>query len=99
MTGRDSEEIQLLLTFPTFMSTSKALLPLRGVSVRDIRMPKRINLDLFLESKNNNNICRLIMDVRICSEIQTLLKSHIFISSGDITITLFLLEFREIQIS
>ena len=34
------------------------------------------------------------MDVRICSEIQTLLKSYIFISSGDITITLFLLELQ-----
>lgn len=39
------------------------------------------------------------MDVRICSEVQMLLKSYIFISSGDITITLFLLEFREMQIS
>ena len=65
----------------------------------DKRMSNRISLDLFLESKNNNNICRLIMDARICSEIKMLLKSCIFISSGDITVTLFLLEFREMQIS
>lgn len=32
-------------------------------------------------------------------EIQMLLKSYIFISSGDITIILFLLEFREMKIS
>lgn len=30
--------------------------------------PNRINLDLLLEVKRNNNICRFIMDVRICSE-------------------------------
>lgn len=34
-----------------------------------LRMPNRINLDVFLELKNNNNIWRFIMDIRICSEL------------------------------